>query len=222
MTWGGAERARRGNLTGGWRAALLALMVLGWVLLPAGCEGGETDLPWSEDFSASGTWQTESDSSAQVAVQGGVLRIFIAVPDQLAWALAGRNLGDFRLTVEATQVSGPDDNEYGVLVRVQDHSNFYRFSISGDGYYLVSKFVQGQPVILGSNWTPSAAIHQGQATNTLQVVCEGNRLIFTVNGQRLVELFDGQFARGDIGLYAGSFYQGGVEVHFDNLRVSQP
>ena len=198
-------------------------VVLGLLLLSllVSC-GGKDRLPWVEDFASPGGWQAESDATAQVAVENGVLRVHVIVPNQLAWAAAGKDFGDFRLSVEATQVAGPDDNEYGVLVRMQDSSNFYRFSISGDGYFLVSKFVDGQQVLLGKDWTPSEAIHRGQATNVLEVVCQGDRLTFVVNGQPLAQVEDGEFSHGDVALYAGAFYEGGVEVHFDNLRVTEP
>jgi hypothetical protein len=197
-----------------WLLAMVAVLLVA-------C-GGDTDLPWGDGFSSPGTWLAESDAVAQVGVQDGVMRIYVAVPDQLAWSVAGRDVEDFHLTVEATQVAGPDDNEYGVLARVQDNGNFYRLSISGDGYFLVSKFVDGRKELLGPDWTPSEAIRQGQATNQLQVICRGPELALVVNGQELARVEDGQFAHGDIGLYAGSFYEGGVEVHFDNLSVGEP
>jgi hypothetical protein len=191
------------------------------VLLLAACRSG-ADGSWHDDFSAAGAWQAESDATAEVGVQDGVLRVYVAVPNQLAWAVAGRDARDFHLTVEAAQVGGPDDNEYGVLVRMRDHSNFYCFSISGDGYFLVSKFVEGQREVVGPFWTPAEAIHQGEATNVLEVIGEGADLQFVVNGEELARVDDVQFAHGDLGLYAGSFYEGGVEVHFDNLRVTEP
>ena len=203
-------KARRG-----WAVtALLSLRV-------AGGSGGPS-LPWSDDFSTPGTWQAESDASAQVEVTDGTLQIHIAVANQLAWAGAGQDLRDFHLTVEASQVSGPDDNGYGVLVRMQDSDNFYRFSVSGDGFYMVSKFVDGQQHFLGPNWTPSQAIRQGQATNTLEVICQGSALTFIVNDQLLAEVEDSQFSHGDVGLYAGTFYETGVEVQFDNLVLAEP
>jgi hypothetical protein len=191
------------------------------VVLLASCGGG-SGLPWQEDFAAPGAWQTETDAAAQVAIQDGFLRVYVAIPNQLAWGSAGRDLRDLHLTVEASQVAGPDDNEYGVLVRLQDPGNFYAFSISGDGYYRVSKFVDGEHQVLGSNWTPSEAIRQGAATNVVEVICQGSRLALVVNGQELARVDDDQFARGDVGLYAGSFYEGEVEIHFDNLGVTEP
>ena len=180
-------------------------------------------LPWSEDFSdPESGWQAESDASAEVAFHDGVMRILIKAPNRLAWASAGRDFSDFRLDVEATQVAGPQDNEYGVLVRVQDSDHFYRFSISGDGFYQVSKYDGEEWVLLGGDWKPADAIHRGEAANLLQVICEGNRMDFLVNGVQVAQVEDSAYSHGDIGLYAGSFFEPGVEVHFDNLTVSQP
>jgi hypothetical protein len=192
------------------------------VALLVGCGGPAAEFPWNDDFSEPGTWQTETDAAAEVEVIDGVMRVFVAIPDQLAWATAGKDLGDFHLRVEASQVAGPDDNEYGVLLRLQDAANFYRFSISGDGYFQVSSHVDGAAEYLGGRWTPSDVINQGQATNTIEVICQGDTFTFIVNGQQLVEVQDGAFSRGDIGLYVGTFSIAGAEVHFDNLAVDTP
>jgi len=145
-----------------------------------------------------------------------------AVPNQLAWAFAGREFSDFHLIVEATQVAGPDDNEYGVLVRMEDTDHFYRFSISGDGYYLVSKYDGEVWTPLSGDWMLSDAVQTGAATNLLEIVCQGATMVFLVNGEQLVQVEDADYSRGDIGLYAGSFFEPGVEIHFDNLRVEEP
>ena len=197
------------------------LLVVALVVFLVAC-GGE-QLPWSDDFSdpASG-WQAESDASAEVRCYEGVMSLLVKVPNRLAWASAGREFSDFRLAVEATQVAGPDDNEYGVLVRMRDADHFYRFSISGDGYYLVSKYDGGAWEVLNGDWTSSAAIHLGAVTNLLEIVCRGATMTFLVNGVTLTQVEDSSYSRGDVGLYAGSFFEPGVEIHFDNLTVTEP
>lgn len=199
--------------------ALVAL-----VTLLIACGGKQ--LPWADDFSDSASgWQAESDASAEVGYREGVMRILVKSPNRLAWASAEREFSDFHLAVEATQVAGPDDNEYGVLVRMQDSDSFYRFSISGDGYYLVSRYDGEEWVALNGDWANPPdpdAIQLGAATNLLEIVCQGTRMTFIVNGVQLVQVEDSAYSRGDIGLYAGSFFEPGVEVHFDNLRVEVP
>jgi len=197
---------------------IISLVLMG---LLVACRG--EPLSWADDFSdpASG-WLAESDASAEVGYHEGVMRVFIKSPNRLAWASAGREWSDLHLTVEATQVAGPDDNEYGVLVRMRDPAHFYLFSISGDGYYQVSKYDGRERLVLNDDWTPSEAIHLGIATNLLEVICQGPTMTFFVNGVQLVQIEDNSYARGDVGLYAGAFFEPGVEIHFDNLRVEAP
>jgi hypothetical protein len=205
------------------RRCLVVVLMASAVLVVA-CGGGGESLPWIDDFSdpASG-WLAESDAAAEVAYHDGVMRVLVKFPNSLAWAFSERELSDFHLAVEATQVSGPDDNEYGVLVRVKDLDHFYRFSISGDGYYLVSKY-DGEEwkVLSGDDWASSEAIHQGMAANLLEVVCQGETMGFFVNGVQLAEVRDSSYPRGGVGLYAGSFFEPGVEIHFDDWRVDSP
>jgi len=204
----------------GWLPPVLVVSV---ILLTSCCRGDQ--LPWSDDFSdpASG-WQTESDASATVGYHEGAMRVFVESPNRLAWAWAGREFSDFHLAVEATQVSGPDDNEYGVLVRMENNSRFYRFSISGDGYYRVSKHDGTILELLSGDWLESDAINQGAATNLVEIVCQATRMTFFVNGEQLVQVEDAAYRRGDVGLYAGAFRDPGtgVEIHFDNLSVTEP
>jgi hypothetical protein len=201
------------------KTGIRVLVVLLSILLVA-CGRGEQPSPWADDFSdPAGDWQAESDASAEVECYEGVMRVLVKAPNRLAWASAGREFSDFHLSVEATQVAGPDDNEYGVLVRMQDADHFYRFSISGDGYYMVSKYDGKEWIALNGDWTPADPVHLGAATNLLEVICQGAKMTFLVNGVQLIEVEDTSYSRGDIGLYVGSFFEPGVEVHFDNLRV---
>jgi hypothetical protein len=150
------------------------------------------------------------------------MRVLVREPNRLAWASAGRDLRDMRLTVEATQVAGPDDNEYGLLARMEDSERFYCFAISGDGYFRVTLYDQGDRELLSGDWLPSNAIHRGEATNRLELVCDGSELTFLVNGTQLAQVVDTTLRHGDVGLYAGAFFQPGVEIHFDNLVAAAP
>jgi hypothetical protein len=198
---------------------LLAITVV--FLLAACADGGQ--LPWNDDFSdpASG-WHAQSDASADVGYSDGVMRILVKSRQTLAWASAEREFADFHLTVDAAQVAGPDDNEYGVQVRMGDKRHFYRFSVSGDGYYRVIKLDGEEQTILGSDWAQAEAIKTGMAVNRLEVICRGTSMVFRVNGERLTQLEDGSYRSGDISLYAGSFFEPDVEIHFDNLSLTEP
>ncbi len=200
------------------RVKLWGLMALLLLVLTA-C-GGRESSAWKETFDAPGDWHLSSDATAEIVVQDGYLHVHIFEMEQIAWAAAGRTYDNFRLTVEATQVSGPDDNEYGVLVRMQDDQHFYAFSISGDGYVRAARYDGTSWLVLGPDWTFYDAVKQGRATNILEVEASGTTLIFRVNGMQVAQVEDKTYPKGDVGLYAGTFSEGDVVITFDNLEVT--
>jgi hypothetical protein len=192
-------------------------------LLGVGCRPATLREPWVESFDTVGEWQFNSDATADVEVADGVLSIHVLLPEQVAWAAAGRTFTDFRLRVEATPVGGPLDNEYGVLIRMHENEQFYAFSVSADGYVRVARYnaaeLERTWTPLDSDWTLNPAVLQGEATNVLTVEAQGPRFTFWVNDELVAEVEDETLAKGDIGLYAGAFSEPGVHVHFDTLRV---
>jgi hypothetical protein len=203
-------------------AVLISALLLCVVALATGCAQPEP-VPWHDDFSdPKSGWQAESDAAAKVRYADGVLLIRVLWPNTLSWASASRDFADFHLTVEASQVAGPDDNEYGVLTRIQDGQQFYMFAISGDGYFRIVKHEDGEERLLSADWTASPAIKPGAATNLLAIDCRGSTMTLAVNGVVLAEVRDDGYSHGDIALYAGSFRDPGegVEIHFDNLAVT--
>ncbi len=196
------------------------------VLEPITLETGPTpvilSLVYQDDFSdqASG-WDDAFDQFT--LKQYGALKYHIEVraPNLFAWGLANRDIADFVLEVTTKQWEGPNNNSYGVIFRLQDKDNFYRFDITGDGFFLLSKLVNGRWLTL-VDWTPSPAINVGQAENALRVSALGNKISVYVNGQFLAEVEDDSFRHGDIGFFAGTFDQPGVHISFDDLRVWAP
>lgn len=203
------------------RARRAVAILVALLLLAAGCKGrAETATEaWVVAFDDDTGWAASSDAVAEVGVSDGVLRIEVFSAGQVAWATSESQWADVRLSVDATQVSGPHDNEYGVLIRMQDDQNFYAFSISGDGYARAARYDGGTWTVLGPDWTPHQSILQGAATNRLELVAAGTRFDFRVNGESVLQVDDSAFSVGRLGLYAGAFADGDVVVAFDNLEA---
>ncbi|MGC9523668.1 MAG: family 16 glycoside hydrolase [Anaerolineae bacterium] len=206
---GGASRWRR------WGPAAILLL-----LLSVACTPGQQGGPWEATFDDATGWRLNSDAVAEVTIEDGSLHIDVLQPGQVAWAATEMAWADLRLEVDATQVAGPHDNEYGVLLRMTGDERFYAFSISGDGYVRAARYAEGEWTVIGPDWAPSDAVNQGEATNHLEVVAEGPAFEFSVNGVSVLEVEDAALERGSVGLYAGAFGEGGVEVAFDDLRIT--
>jgi hypothetical protein len=217
------------------RAAFLLLGLL--LVLVAGCQGdpfGREDgcvaegTLFSDDFTGDDDcgWAAYNQGGAVVTIEEGTLRLSSSQPGQVWWTNPGRNFEDVIITVEAQQVSGPDDNAYGIMCRYQNEQNFYVFLISGDGFYAIGKYQTGNPQIEylsgGGQYQYSDVINQGAATNRMRVSCIGNELSLTVNGLPLASVSDPSFVIGDIGAAVSTFQPGTAVVAFDSLRVVAP
>jgi hypothetical protein len=180
----------------------------------------ELALVYEEDFSDSFSgWDDAFDPYTRKVYGNNRYNIEVFASNLLAWGLANRIVSDFELEVEARLEDGNDANSFGLLFRFVDRNNFYRYDLSGDGYYLVSKFVDGEWVTL-VDWTPSEFINQGsQATNVLKVSAFGPNITLWVNGQQLTSFTDDSLPRGNFGFFTGTFSEPYSWVSFDNLKM---
>lgn len=176
-----------------------------------------------DDFSDnSAVWPETTSDEAQYSFVDGEYNINIVAPEYLVWARTNNIWGSIRLNVDARQVSGPVDNEYGVVCRYQDADNFYQFGISGDGYYRLGRWLKGDFEELAS-WDKHSSINQGNGSNHMTVLCDGNQLSLMVNDTFLFDLADDTLpVEGDVALYVGTFEEGNVIIAFDNLEITNP
>lgn len=172
-----------------------------------------------------GTWLLEGDTAAQSTIVQESLRINVSQPRTVQYsALQEPLFDDFILEVDVTQLDGSLSSSYGVLFRLQNPHQFYRFEITGNGLYVVEKSMgEGQWQRFTDGWVESPFIIQGlNRTNRIKVEAVGSQLKFFIN-ERQVEVFtDTTYTSGQIAVDAGTFNQGGVTASFDNLVVRQP
>jgi hypothetical protein len=170
---------------------------------------------------------------------------------ELVFSTLDRKFNDFDLRVTTQQVSGPEDNQYGVLFRYRDLENYYAFLISGDGYYALVKMKDGVLEFV-SNWGLTDITRQGVASNEIRVVALQDTFQFWVNGQlmplclrgeNLTSMWDesqgpgacmtdelayvyqdDDFEQGRIALAAGSSadLSSAIVVGFDDLLIVGP
>lgn len=198
------------------------IVFLGMTAVLAACGGTEA---YTETFDDPGSWRVESSGDVTGEVRNGVFEFIVNADELTTWTTAGEEFRDGIFSVEATQVSGPDNNAYGLLFRVDDENDdFYSFQISGDGFIWIGRYRDGgaaeaEPIV-NDWWFESPVINQGNATNKLSVQAEGQNLIFFVNDQEVGRVTDDAFSSGDIGLMVRTLGIGGLNIQFDNFTVT--
>jgi len=191
---------------------------------PVGSSAVAGPAVFQDDFSDPNSgWERFSDERGSADYYRNHYQVIAELEKIIAWGVANRLYSDVSLVVEATKVSGTDNNYIGVMCRYQDLDNYYLFAIQSSGYYGIEKHKDGQDELLGSEYLQfSDAIHQGNTTNRFQVSCIGDTLTFYLNGIKLIEVKDSGLSSGDVGLAAAAFEVGNTEVLFDNFIARIP
>lgn len=196
-------------------------------LLPPGnnAGAGASDTNFTDAFvpGQTGNWLLEQDELGSSAVVNEELLITIVAPHTIQYAsLPDRTFGDFALEVDVTQRAGPAESSYGILFRMQDDQQFYRFDVTSNGLYMIERHQSdGTWLRLVPDWAPSSALNQGlNVVNRLKVLAAGPTLTFYANDELLTQVTDASLIEGAIGLDAGTFGGGNLQVAFDNLRIT--
>jgi hypothetical protein len=199
----------------------------GIVLPSAGSDqqAGSGEVYFKDDFSdPSSGWDRLSGDGGTTDYFEGTYRILVTQPKRTLWANPKLFFNDLRIEADVTKAEGGDNNVIGLICRYQDQANFYAFFISSDGYYGITKVIEGVgPKLLGTDkMSASEVINKGNDANHLRADCVANKLTLYVNGQMLTSAEDADLDSGDIGLLAGNFGDASLDVRFDNLVVSNP
>ena len=152
------------------------------------------------------------------------MTLAVNVAGSYVWANpANENFVDSRIEVDTIKNAGPDDNDFGIICRYEDESQFYFAVISSDGYYGILKMTTAGAKIIGKdNLLENSAINRGPAANHLRFDCIGSTLTLYVNDSLVDQQIDTDYTTGNVGLLAGSFDTAGTDILFDNFAVYRP
>ncbi len=210
-----------------WIAIFLIVLVSSACAMPFGNSSPspqDENLLFQDDFSnPSSGWDQFNQPEGITDYADGIYRIYVNAAQVDYWANPGLNFTDVVVSVDATKIAGPEDNDFGVICRYKDEKNFYFFLASSDGLYGIGRMFEGLQELLGEEQLlPTDAIKQGNSSNTLEAACVGSQLTLTINGKTVGSVEDTSFTAGDVGLIAGTYETLGTDIHFDNFKVRKP
>jgi len=179
-------------------------------------------IKFSDDFSQDNSgWEIGEFDGGGIGYNRGKYFVSSIGSGSIMWGGAGRSFEDVSIEVSAEQVSAPanNNNDYGVICRLQRDGGGYYGLVSGDGFFAILRESEGDNFAVLVDWTASSHIRQGNSQNQLGLSCVGSKISFFVNGQLLAETSDSMYDSGDIGLTATSYEPEGTEIQFDNVVV---
>jgi S1-C subfamily serine protease len=182
-------------------------------------EGGQ--VLYQDDFSDTATgWPEDNSRSEAYYYRDGRFWIEINDDNFIRPITGGESLTDVVVAINAQVEQSSTDGEYGLICRYLNDDNMYMFEITQDGYYAIYKLYKGDwsPLI---DYTYSSFVESLDHAD-IQASCVGDTLRLAVNGKLLGEVQDSAISSGDYGFFAGTFYNSGTIISFDDLVVSQP
>jgi len=212
----------------GWSLVCIFLVSCGFPLWMAGevtpSPVAKGEILFEDDFNhVPSGWGISDSPDAVVSYEQGGLRLLVREAGKNIWSVAGQRFSDVRIEVAIRQVAGPEDNLMGIICRYRNRENFYMMFVSRDGYYGMGKVVDSTYTLLGAEQLQYSSMLQSSSWPLRLVAeCSGHRLSLSAGDKLLMAAEDDTFDRGDVGVIAGAYREGGVDVLFDNFVVRQP
>lgn len=178
------------------------------------------DLIFQDNFNDTEQWALSSSSQGSLALGVNELTIAIKQPRGYLYSLReGTSLQDFHLEITVNPNICRGEDEYGLLLRVTQSFDFYRFSLTCDGQTRVDKYYRGvasspQSLIYSSEVPPGAP-----SMSRLGVWLNGNVMHYYINDIFQFSIQDPSITGGTIGVFARASGDNPVTINFSELEV---
>ncbi len=184
---------------------------------------------WEDDFSdVTSGWERyrELDGVLDYVEGEEVYEMNVLAEDSLWWVWKEETLPDVGLSVDAWLVAGPEESLFGAMCRYDaDNNDAYIFLINAKGEAgigVIGEGYQFEP-LSGGELTQFDVLQTGlDARNTIDILCAGEALQMSVNGELLFDLQATGFTGDDVGLVVVTSDESGANVYFDDLVIYEP
>lgn len=172
-----------------------------------------------DDFSTPTAWDRGTTAAGQASVINQALTLAVTDPRGFLFSTRrGPVLADFyaEISIDVSLCQGSD--EFGLLLRVTETLDYYRYSLSCDGQVRLDRIWRGgaaalQPWIFGGA-PPGAPIR-----TRIGAWMKGDEIRLFVNGQHQFTLRDPTILSGSLGVFARAADDTAVTVSFSDLEI---
>jgi hypothetical protein len=136
-----------------------------------------------------------------------------------AKTVSGYGQDDFgtasRVSATIDSTASPSDAGFGVVCRMQDGENYYRFGVGNDGTYSIARVVADEATLLTSDdgsWSESDLIDPAARTFDVEAICDGKDLTLYVDGEKIDSVTDDTFDSGSVAIFTETFAQPNASI----------
>lgn len=177
---------------------------------------------FTDTFEDPSFWTLGTSNTSSAALSDGSLTLALSQPKGYIFSLRNEPvLSDFYLEITASPSICQGQDEYGILFRVSPSLEFYRFSLSCDGYLRLDRFINNRASSPYPRTVSGATPPGAPSTSRIAISAEGREMIFYVNGLYQFTISDPSLTSGTIGVFARSAGENAVTVSFSDLVVRQ-
>jgi hypothetical protein len=181
---------------------------------------GLGDVLYLDDFGLNSGWQVGASEVGGASLIDGRLSLAIRQPNAFLFVRSpAPSVTDFFLEVSLRSELCTDGDEFGVVFRLNNAAEHYRFGLTCDGNARVSRVLaEGEAALVPLTQT-YALVPGLMIDNRIGMWASGNTFRFFINESEVFSARDSALRSGDIGLYVRSRRGGQTSVSFDSLIV---
>jgi hypothetical protein len=183
---------------------------------------GVGDVLFEDDFSKDLGWDLSEKPLGAISLSNNRLVIAIRQSQSFLFSLApDLMLSDFFLEVEVRgEICQPGD-EFGVLFRVNESLEHYRYSLNCGGESRMTRVLSGESRSLVPLSTFPFIRSGPMSTNRLNIKAIGDTFQFWINGFEVFSSRDLSLKEGAIGLFVRSGQGNQATISFDNFLIRE-
>lgn len=184
---------------------------------------GIGDVLFEDDFTNASNWLGQMrQARGSVTLEDKSLTIAIVQPKtQLSSTHSQLALSDFYLEITTEANLCSDQDEYGLILRMNSNADLFRFTLSCDGQVRLARVFQGK-TSFPQPWTFSGAVPRGApGLSRLGVWALGKEMRFFINDEFQFAIQSLNSSSGQIGVFARSADENPVSISFSDLVISK-
>ena len=181
---------------------------------------GLGELILQDDFTIGGPWDLIEKDGGSVRIGKNELT-FVTTKKRVYIQSIRKDptLTNFYAEITANPIFCQQLDEFGMLLRVNSPSDYYRYSVTCDGQVRLDRILNGS-ASSPQSWLASGSLPKGgPSLFRLGVWVVGSEFRFFINDDYQFTIQDGQIAIGTIGLFSRSYTDNPFTINFRALKI---